>query len=193
MIIPHSFNCVSCGGLMNTMLIKCPACMFDYGHLLNPTSPEGVEKKEKHTELVIHGTVSLGNGPGKFNASFDYNGVSSLDKLVRFTAAFGHRTQISSGPGRISSDVIFSYLPEVIGSGVSEYWAGNQACSGICIISPASPVWGHLFPAMDSWVRSKDPGTPWKCTVCRNSVSFGQVFCATCYTKFGSDWRTFIV
>jgi hypothetical protein len=140
MIIPHTFTCVSCSGLMNTMLIKCPACGCDYGHLINPTSPEGIIKKQKHAEIVINGTISLGNGPGKFNASFDYNGVSSLDKLVRFTAAFGHRTQISSGPGRVASDVIFSYIPEVIGSGISQYSTGNEGCSGICIISPANPV-----------------------------------------------------
>jgi hypothetical protein len=193
MLINRQFNCVSCGSPMSTQLIRCPGCFFDYGHLVNPTDPEAIEKKEKHEELVLHGTLSLGTGPGKFNASFDYNGVSSLDKLVRFTVAFGHRTQISSGPGRTPSDVILSYVPEVIGSGISNFAAGPQSCSGICIISPTSPTWGHLFPAMDSWVQNKSPQTTWMCATCSNAVQFGQAFCPECYVKHGSDWRTFMV
>ena len=194
MIINRQFNCVSCGHSMNTQLIRSPGCHCDYGHLINPTAPEAITKKEKHEELVLQGTLSFGDGPGKFNASFDFNGVSSLDKLVRFTAAFGHRTQISSGPGRTPSDVILSYVPEVIGSGVSKYWTGTQPCSGICIISPASPTWGHLFPAMDSWVKSKaNPGSVWTCATCTNPVAFGQAFCADCYANHGADWRTFVV
>lgn len=193
MIVPHSFPCVSCGYTMTTQLVRCPGCMCDYSHLVNPTSPEAIEKKEKHFEIVLHGTISLGDGPGRFNASFDHNGAASQDKVIRFVAAFGHRDLISSGPGRKPSDVIVSYLPEVIGSGVSKFWTGEKPCSGVCIISPASPVWGHFFPAMDTWIKSKDTGTSRKCIRCPNTVSFGHPFCSSCYAELGSDWSTFIV
>ena len=192
-IIPHSFACVSCGYTMTTRLIRCPGCMCDYSHLVAPTSTEAIEKKEKHSEIVTHGTVSLGDGPGRFNASFDHNGVASQDKIVRFVAAFGHRDTISSGPGRTPSNVIVSYLPEVIGSGVSNFWTGERQCSGVCIILPASPVWGHLFPVMDDWIRGKDSGTARSCVRCSNRVPFGQPFCSNCYAEQGSDWRTFVV
>jgi hypothetical protein len=57
-----------------------------------------------------------------------------MDKLIRFTVAFGHRDLVSSGPGRTPSQVIVSYVPEVIGSGVSTLWSGVRACSGVCIV-----------------------------------------------------------
>ena len=177
---------------MTTQLVRCPKCLCDYSSLLNPSAPEAIEKKEKHFEMVLHGTLSLGDGPGRFNASFDHNGAASQEKIVRFVAAFGHRESISSGPGREPSEAIVSYLPEVIGSGVSKFWSGEIPCSGVCIISPASPVWGHLFPAMDNWIKHRDSGTERVCIRCPNFVSFGHPFCATCYAELGSDWRTFI-
>lgn len=193
MIVPHTFPCISCGYTMTTQLVQCPGCLCDYSNLLDPTSPEAIEKKEKHFEIALHGTVSLGDGPGRFNASFDHNGAASQDKIIRFAAAFGHRDKISSGPGRTPSDVIVSYVPEVIASGVSKFWTRERACSGVCIISPASPVWGHLFPAMDEWIRGHDSGAVRKCVRCSNPVPFGHPFCAVCYTELDSDWRTFIV
>lgn len=194
-LINHSFTCYKCHAPMSTQLIRCPnpLCGCDYGYIANPISAEAIEKKDKHEELVTFGTLSFGDGPGKFNASFDFNGVASKDKLVRFALAFGHRTRISSGPGRIPSDVVLAYVPEIIGSGVSKFWSGNLACSGICVISPASEQWAHPFPAMDSWVRSKNPGRAWKCTTCPNPVPFGHAFCSDCYARHGSDWRTFLV
>ena len=187
MFINHQFACISCGNPMSTQLIRCPNpnCGCDYGYLNNPTP--------KHRGLVLNGTVELGNGPGKFNASFDSNGLASHDKLIRFTVAFGHRTQISSGPGRPANKMIVAYVPEIIGSGVSKYHVGMTPVSGMCILSPASPVWGHTFPVMDQWMTQKAPTTPWKCATCPNCVYFGQVFCPACYQAHGSDWRTFNV
>ncbi len=158
MLVLHTFPCIRCSYAMSTQRVRCPGCLCDYSHLLNPTSPKPIEKKEKHFEIVLHGTVSLGDGPGR--------------KL---------------------SDVIVSYVPEVIASGVSKFWTGERACSGVCIIAPASAVFGHPFPAMDEWIKGHDSGVARKCVRCSNSVPFGHPFCATCYTNLGSDWRTFIV
>lgn len=194
-LINHTFTCFCCHTPMTTQTIRCPnpVCGCDYGYISQPTSPEGIAKKEKHEELVTVGSLSYGDGPGKFNASFDYVGVASKDKLVRFALAFGHRTQVSSGPGRAPSDVALAYVPEIIGSGVATFWSGYQACSGICVISPASEKWAHPFPAMDSWIKQKDPGLAWTCATCPRAVPFGHVFCGDCYARHGSDWRTFMV
>jgi len=62
---------------MSTQLVSCPDCHCDYGYIATPLSTDGIKKEEKHEELVTFGTLAYGDGPGKFNASFDHVGVDS--------------------------------------------------------------------------------------------------------------------
>lgn len=184
----YTYPCPQCGAPLSGPFKGCGACGFSFGHLVSPTSPEAQNKMADHTQLFTRGTISIGNKPD-FNASFDYYGVANLTDLVRFTITYGHRSQVSSGPGRTPSDVIAAFVPEIIGSGVSRYTTDYQPCSGLCIISPASTKWGHPFPVLDKWIASKFPGQTATCFRCGDPTPFAQPVCPKCYGDLGQDWR----
>ncbi len=184
----YTYPCPQCGAHLSGPFNGCGACGYSFGHLVSPTSPEAQNKMADHTQLFTRGTISIGNKPDS-NASFDYYGVTNLTDLVRFTITYGHRAQVSSGPGRTPSDVIAAFIPEIIGSGVSRYSTDYQPCSGLCIVSPASTKWGHPFPVLDKWVASKFAGQTATCFRCGIATPFAQPVCAKCYGELGQDWR----
>lgn len=184
----YNYPCPNCRSWLSGPFTICPHCGFSFSHLVAPTSTEAQGKMADHTQLFTRGTVSLGKKP-EFNASFDYYGVTNLTDLVRFTITYGHRAQVSSGPGRLPSDVIAAFVPEIIGSGVSRYSTDYQPCSGLCIVSPASTKWGHPFPVLDTWVSSKFSGQFGTCYRCGSTTPFAQSICSRCYSEIGNDWR----
>jgi hypothetical protein len=187
----YTFKCPTdgCSELLATRLSSCPNCGFSLSPLITPASPQASVKRIKHTEVILTGTVSVGTGPSGYNASFDHNGLASVGEVIRYTVAFGHRGTISSGPGRTPSDAIVAYLPETIGSGTSNFQSGLTAVSGLCIFSPASPTWGHAFPAMDAWIQGHTPLSSFVCARCHGPTSFGHAFCSKCSAEWGLDWR----
>src|ERR1017187_7884775 len=105
LLAAYTFTCPnnSCSELLPPSFSSCPRCGFTLSHLIIPTSLEASAKRVKHTEVIRTGSVSIGNGPGGFNASFDHVGLASIGEIIQFTVAFGHRDYISSGPGRTLS------------------------------------------------------------------------------------------
>lgn len=184
----YTYPCPQCGAHLNGPFNGCGACGYSFGHLVTPTSPEAQNKMADHTQLLTRGTISLGGKP-ECNASFDYYGVANLTDLVRFTITYGHRTQVSSGPGRAPSNVIAAFIPEIIGSGVTRYTTDYQPCSGMLLISPASTKWGHPFPMLEQWATSKFSGQAATCFRCNNPTPFAQPVCPKCYGELGQDWR----
>ena len=194
LLAAYTFTCPnnSCSELLPPSFSSCPRCGFTLSHLIIPTSLEASAKRVKHTEVIRTGSVSIGNGPGGFNASFDHVGLASIGEIIQFTVAFGHRDYISSGPGRTLSQANIAYLPETIGSGVSHFQTGLTAVSGLCIFSPASTVWGHGFPAMDAWIQSLSTTNLFECVNCHRSSPLGHVFCTTCNKELAENsltWR----
>ena len=184
--------CPRCGYPLAPQFVACPGCCWTLTPLVSPTSPQGINKMIKHTEIIHAGNVSLGNGPGGYNASFDQNGLASLDQIIRYTIILGHRISISSGPGRPNNECRVAYLPEIIGSGVSNFSSGPVGCSGVCIISPASPTWGHAFPTMDQFIAKHANGLSLTCQKCGGPSTLGHAFCFSCYSDLGGDWRSFL-
>lgn len=184
----YTYPCPQCRAALSGPFNGCGSCGYSFGHLVTPTSPAAQRKMADHTQLLTRGTISLGGRP-ECNASFDYYGVTNLTDLVRFTITYGHRASVSSGPGRLPSDVIAAFIPEIIGSGVSRYTTDYQPCSGLCLISPASMNWGHPFPMLDQWVATKFAGQTGICFRCRTTTPFAQPICAKCYGEIAHDWR----
>ena len=186
--ISYTYPCPQCGMALTGPFNRCGNCGYSFGHLVCPTSPQAQNKMADHTQLLTRGSISLGGKP-ECNASFDYYGITNLNDLVRFTITYGHRTQVSSGPGRTPSNVIASFIPEIIGSGVSRYTTDYQPCSGMCLISPASTTWGHPFPMLDQWATAKFAGQTGTCFRCGTPTPFAQPICPKCYGEIGNDWR----
>lgn len=157
-----------------------------------PKSPFQVQKWEKHSDLIQGRQLSLHGGP--FNASYDFNGLAKIDDVVRFTLTFGQRATLKGKNGRADSDVIISYLPEIIGSGMSQYLqtAGNVPCSGVCLMSPASDVYSHSYPVLDDWVQPTFKTLDFKCARCKTATGFGQPICAKCYQDGQWDWISYL-
>ena len=190
----YSIRCLNtnCNASFAYNLTKCPVCGMDYGHLYLPTHPNGIQKLEKHRELITKDTLSLGKGPLGLNASLDPYGDSIREDLVRFTLTFGQPCLIKNGPGRQSCTGLISYVPEVIASGRSKLQTPLFPVSGYALMSPASAIWGHGFPATDYWVAYQNPDKLWKCANCPNPVAFGMPFCSKCYSDIGTAWRDLI-
>lgn len=184
----------NCNASFAHNLTKCPTCGTDYGHLYLPTNPTGIQKLEKHRELITKGTLSLGKGPLGINASLDHYGDSIREHLVRFTLTFGQPCLIKNGPGRQSCTGLITYVPEVIASGRSKSHTSLFPVSGYALMSPASCIWGHGFPATDNWIAYQNPGKPCECANpnCPNPVTFGMPFCDYCYSTIGTNWRDLI-
>jgi hypothetical protein len=170
--------------------LACPSCGFTLAHLIGSSSPETQSKKDKHTELLTVGSISLHKG--EFNASFDYYGFLSLPDLVRYTVSYGHHSTVPSPRGDQDNPVIVAYVPEVIGSGISRYNTDYMPCSGICIISPGSERWGHPYPILDQWTKKQFTNALGVCFLCATPTPFGHTLCSACYAKQGSDWRRFL-
>ena len=185
----YQYTCPSCSTILYQPFDGCPACGFTTDHLVHPISPEAKKKMLDHTQLLVRDTVELGGRPA-FNASFDYYGHANLDELVRYTVTFGHRTEVSSGPGRQPCSVIAAYIPEVIGSGISRYSEDYMPCSGVCIISPTSAKWGHPFPMLDQFVDSKMGSESSVCFRCGSTTPVAHPVCINCYGELGNDWKS---
>ncbi len=187
----HTTICPKCHNIVTAPFpIECPLCGFSLEHLIGFPSPDTIKKRDKHTELLTKGSISLHGG--EFNASFDYYGLLSLPDLVRYTVSYGHRSELPSVHGGHQNPIIVAYLPEIIGSGISQYNKHYGACSGVCIISPGSERWGHPYPVLDEWVQNQCSTKIGKCFLCDLPTPFGHTICAGCYEKVGSDWRTFL-
>jgi hypothetical protein len=155
--------------------------------LLGQPSPEGEAKQLKHNQLLTSDSISLSGG--EFNASFDHYGFLSLPDLVRYTISYGHRATVSSPRGRHNNQVIVAYVPDIIGSGVSQYSSNYTPSSGVCIISPGSERWGHPFPVLDPWVQQQFSGMQGICVVCGSNTPFGHTLCLEHYDILNGDWR----
>jgi len=66
------------------------------------------------------------------------------------------------------------------------------ACSGVCVVSPASMNYGHPFPVLDEWVEREFGKSSSMRRFCGGSTSFGQPICGDCYVDKGGDWKLFL-
>ncbi len=190
--MPHSSPCPNCNTpVLSPFLIKCPYCAFDLTHLVGNLSPQGQNKRIKHTELLTSGTIQLHKG--EYNASFDHYGLQNLEELVRYALSYGHHATVKSPRGNHQNPVIVAYIPEIIGSGVSRYSADYLPASGICIISPSSVQWGHPYPMLDGWAQKEFNGLVGSCFRCGAVTPFGQTVCTKCYGEIGSNWKSLLV
>lgn len=183
-----SFTCPSCSAVVQGPFTGvCPDCGFNDKHLTGiQTSSFQSRKWHEHNDLLTGNTISL---YGKtYNASFDQFGNQSLQEIIRYGITFGTRTTLAASRGNHINQVIVSYIPAIIGSGITAYTTGVYACSGICIISPQQYQFGHPFPILDSWVSQSFPNATTNCTVCGAPTQFGYAFCANCHTRYGKNW-----
>jgi hypothetical protein len=186
-----TYRCPGCGNeFPSPFRSPCATCGFDIGHLSGKSLSDFQKRKwDKHTELLTGNSISLYGGA--FNASFDHNGTAKLDDLLRFTLGFGEMASLPARGSR-SNDIRIAFIPETIGSGTSIYAQGLMACSGICVVSPASLQFGHPFPVLDNWVNQTFLGQASTCRFCGTSTSFGVPFCPGCFARNGGDWTRFL-
>lgn len=166
---------------------QCPNCGFTIDHLSGKRLSDFQQRKfKKHTELLYSDTISL---DGEYNASFTHKGNEQLEDLINFTISYGDRVILPSTRGTHHNLAIISYVPEIIGSGTTIYNIGYLPCSGICIVSPQSYIFGHPFPVIDSWVRRNFKGTISKCKICGREAKIGQPMCRKCYRRYDNNWK----
>lgn len=184
-----SFTCPRCAAVIQGPFTGvCPSCGFNDQHLTGiQTSSFQSRKWHEHHDLLTGNKISL---YGKtYNASFDLFGDQSLQEVIRYAITFGSRTTLPSSRGNHINQVIVSYIPAIIGSGVTAYSTGVYACSGVSIISPQSYKFGHPFPILDAWVSESFQNAKTRCTLCGAPTQFGYAFCAKCHAQYGSNWQ----
>ena len=184
--------CPSCNaGVPAPFPRQCPFCPFTIDGLAGMgTSSFQLSKDSEHRDLLIGRSVSLYNK--RFNASFDYYGNAELPDIVRFAISYGDRTTVMSTYGNHPTPLIVSYIPAVIGSGVSIYSPGVMPCSGVCLMSPQNAYYSHSFPVLDDYVRTTFGGLSGVCRLCGVATGFAQPFCLSCYQKESFDWRKWL-
>jgi len=169
---------------------KCPNCGFTIDHLSGKRLSDFQQRKfEQHNELLYSDTISL---DGEYNASFTHKGNEQLEDLINFTISYGDRVILPSARGTYHNPAIISYVPEIIGSGTTIYNIGYLPCSGICIVSPQSYIFGHPFPVIDSWVGRNFEGIISKCKICGREVNIGQPMCRKCYRRYDNNWKNIL-
>jgi hypothetical protein len=189
-----NFVCFCCG-YTDTKAIRypCPSCGIDISHLDGTIkSTFQARKWNQHLDLVSGNSINL---YGKdWNCSFDVSGFPKIADIVKFTLNYGQRLLLPSNRGTYVNDVYLTFIPEIIGSGVSTHYAtlDSQPCSGCCIISPQSVNYGHPFPILYDWVTQEWPTAKASCCVCGQSTHVGLTICWECYQKRGGDWTTFL-
>ena len=187
-----TYKCPECENIFSTPYTSpCRICGFSTDHLTGKlTSHFQKIKWKEHTELLHGSGVSLF---GKnWNASFTHNGIANVEELVRFTVSFGEVTSIKSSRGQ-DNKILFSYIPEIVGSGTNIFNPGLVPCSGVCIVSPDSINYGHPYPVLDEWVKLRFVyQRQSSCRFCGRNTSFGEVICINCYNSHGNDWRKYI-
>jgi len=180
-IIPGPFPSVGCN------------CGFNLSGLAGVgASKFQVKKDPQHRDILYGRSIQLYGKP--YNASFDYYGDVTLVDLVRFGLTYGERQIIPSLHGNNPTEVIVSYIPDVIGSGISKLVANiNYPCSGICLMSPSSTGgYDHSFPFLDGWVTNRFSGQISTCRFCSRNTPFGIGICDVCFAKNGNQWKNFI-
>ena len=149
--------CPVCSGMVPIPFpYDCPLCHATFDGILGKgTSSFQVKNNFEHRDLIRGREIKLYNR-WECNASFDFYGDAMLTDLVRFTVSYGHRATVPSDRGNKQTNVIVSYIPQIIGSGA---YADNMACllpcSGLLLSSPASVNYSHSFPLLDDYVRAR--------------------------------------
>lgn len=189
-IVTYRSECPNCKKKYVGAFPTSCVCGFNLDGLTwKNTSKHQKEKQEKHTELLHGNQITLGEN-GEFNASFDSNATVQLEDIIRFTLSFGERRSLPSPRGCYQNPIILCYIPEIIGQGVeSRYCTTTIPVSGCCIISPASDIYAHPFPALNKWINNKFPNEKSTCIRCGIEVPIGEPFCTTCFGKHGGHWR----
>ncbi len=191
---PVSCFCVKCHTKLNAPFPgECPHCGFNLDHLSGKKlSRFQKEKREKHTDLLSGREIQLYGST--YNASFDNYGDANLEDLVRFTISYGHHAKLPSKGGRPDGELIVSFIPDIIGSGVSIYDTSYApvACSGVGILSPVSETHAHAIPVLDAWIQDRFKVEKGVCVLCGTPTAFGHPLCGKCYEANGKDWRRFL-
>lgn len=178
--------CISIEGIFPT---SCPSCGLSTDSLANMgTTSFQKRKMNEHTDL-LYGR-EIGFYGKEYNASYDYYGYANLQNLVRYAITYGARISI---PNRNTySNAILAYCPAILGTGTAMGQAEQVPCSGVCIVSPQSTDWGHSFPVIDDWVRSRYGMLSSNCVVCGASTPIGVPICERCYTASTNSWKEMI-
>jgi ribosomal protein L37E len=184
------FSCYSCGQQSQEPInYPCSACGVDISHLDGTALSSWQRKKWKeHTSLVTGSYIPL---KGKdWNCSFDIVGYSKIPQIVEFTLNYGQWFSLPSTHGGHTNDVCITFIPEIIGSGVSKHYTtlGPMPVSGCCVISPDSMQYGHPFPVLYDWVNIKFGGASSVCRLCGTETPVGLSVCWDCYDRNGNDW-----
>ncbi len=163
----------------------CPDCGFTIDAIAGRgTTDFQIKKAGQHSDLLYGRSIGL---YGKvLNASFDFYGQANIDALVRFAITYGDRATLPSSRGGHQNPIIVSYIPEIIGSGITMYSQDTIPCSGICIISAHSLEWGHSFPILDQWMKVNFQGAKSNCKLCGAPTSFAEPVCNNCYQSNGN-------
>ncbi len=186
-----TFYCFSCQHPSDTPIhYPCSQCGADLSHLDGTALNSWQQDKwDEHTTLVSGNNVPLLRKG--WNCSFDVVGHSKIQKLVEFTLNYGNWYTVNSREH--TNDVCITFIPEIIGSGVSRYTTvGPMPVSGCCIISPRSLDYGHPFPVLSDWVISKFGSIPSHCRLCGKPTIAGISVCWDCYSAAGNDWTTLL-
>jgi hypothetical protein len=187
------FQCIKYNYQQSTPIhFPCPSCNFDIEHLDGKNLSQWQQRKWfEHTELLHGSNVNL---HGKdWNCSFDIVGYTNIHDIVIYTINYGHKTILPNQSGKIQNVVIFSFIPEIIGAGLSPYCtSGAQPCSGCCIISPQSINYGHPFPILYDWVTNNFSAESTFCKICGIPTSLGITVCSNCYAENLHDWTNLL-
>jgi hypothetical protein len=188
---PH-FQCFSCGFTSTRPITyPCQVCGQGIEHL-DGTSLSAWNKShwKQHTSLLTGSAIPL---EGKeYQGSFDTVGYSKMSKLVEFTLNYGQWFTVKNRGH--TNHVCLSFVPEIIGSGVSIYLPPNeiQPASGFCLMSPQSKKHGHPYPVLDDWVSQKFSGIQGHCRLCGKSTQAGRTICLKCFAENENDWMRFL-
>lgn len=191
---PITTMCPRCGGaITGPFPTHCPYCPFTLDPLIGRgTTAYQKQQWDKHTDILQGRDIRLGDGPGGYNASFDFNGSASLIDIVRYTLIWGERVSLPK-PGRPHpTEYIVAYLREPLGAGTAIRFPGTVACSGIALVSPKSSDWGHPHPYIDEWLQQTFSGRTSLCRLCHTPTPFGVTICDACYAQNGSHWINLI-
>lgn len=184
----YSSICPSCKKLHEGAFPVSCECGFNLEGLTGVTlSGWQVGKLREHTDLKYGTDIKL---YGKdVNCSFSTAGFDQIEDVTRFALSFGERATIPRRGG--VSNVIVSYIPEIIGYGTARGMGTSAPVSGCCLISPASEQYAHAFPAFNSWISNTFPAATSNCRKCGKTVPFAEPFCLTCVGFIG-DWKNLV-
>lgn len=180
-------SCPRCGKRINGVFpISCPECGLSTENIATMGTTDFQRRKlDEHTDL-LYGR-EIGFYGKKFNASFDYNGYTNLQNLVRYAITYGVRLSI---PNRGAySSAILAYCPAILGTGTAMGKDKQVPCTGVCIVSPQSDQWGHTFPVIDDWVNRNYGMLASTCTICGASTHIGVPICERCYSQSTGGWE----